>query len=54
MANTKENRGNHLADTTAKLVALKQSQPLMEALTLLDEVIRDLKANMEAQHLAAQ
>lgn len=40
-ANTEESRGNHLADTAAKSVALKQSQPLMEAPVLVADVIED-------------
>lgn len=55
MANVEESRGNHLADPAAKLPALKQSQPLMEAPMLLGEAIGGLKDNiMEAQHLALE
>lgn len=38
MANTEESRGNHLANTAAKLAALKQSQSLMETPKLPTEV----------------
>lgn len=50
MANTKESRGNNLADTAAKLAALKQSQPLT---VLPTEAIKVLKDNiMKVHHLA--
>lgn len=59
VANTKESRGDHVADTPAKLAALKQSPDtalssgLKEASVLPAEATGDLKNNiMEAQHSA--
>lgn len=44
-----------MADTAAKLVALKQFQPLMEVPMLVTDVFEDWKDHiMEAQHLDAQ
>lgn len=53
MAYMEESKSNQLANTAAKLAALKRTQSLKEAPVLPAEAIGDLKDNIrEAQHLA--
>lgn len=46
IANMEEIRINHLIDTTAKLAALKQSEPLMEVPVLQAKATGDLEDNI--------